>query len=114
MKEAWSCKINFDVENVAIGEDYIAIGSGSYIYCIDVNTRNIAWKKKMIVTFYRDPFSDVAITAVDARGSMIAVGTNFMDGKVYLFTKTGNCSGSTNSQRSRVWDGDQKTSQLLA
>jgi outer membrane protein assembly factor BamB len=89
MKDAWSCRIDFEVENVAIGEDYIVIGSGSYVYCIDVNTKNIAWKRKMIVTFYRDPFSDVAVTAVDARGSMIAVGTNFMDGKVYLFTKTG-------------------------
>ncbi len=46
------------------------------------------WKKKFFTTFYRDPYTDVKISAIDA-GNYIAVGTNFMDGKLYLFTKSG-------------------------
>ncbi len=46
------------------------------------------WKKRFFTTFYRDPYTDVKISAIDAR-NYIAVGTNFMDGKLYLFTESG-------------------------
>jgi len=88
-KEYWSFRIEDteDKVNVSFGEDYLIVSLGSGLYCFDI--RGIVWKRIMTTTFYRDPFSDVSITALNAKDSMIAAGTNFMDGKIYLFTKTG-------------------------
>ncbi|AEA47193.1 outer membrane protein assembly factor BamB family protein [Archaeoglobus veneficus] len=89
MKSLWSYRPDCEIENVSFDEDYLVFSSGSSLYCLDADARKIIWKKRMTTTFYRDPFSDVSITALDAKGPMIAAGTNFMDGKIYLFTKTG-------------------------
>ncbi|NOZ77439.1 MAG: PQQ-binding-like beta-propeller repeat protein [Euryarchaeota archaeon] len=87
MKELWRYKLDCSIENVSFGEDYLVVGSGSELYCLD--TQGILWKRRMKTTFYRDPYSDVSITALNAKGSVIAAGTNFMDGKIYLLTKAG-------------------------
>jgi len=71
----------------AFGDGYAVIASGNTLYCIDAD--GIRWKKKFVTTFYRDPYTDVKISALDARGDIIAVGTNFMDGKLYLIESGG-------------------------
>ena len=43
----------------------------------------------MYATFYRDPYCDVSISALDAAERYVAAGTNFMDGKLYLFSENG-------------------------
>ncbi len=89
MKEYWAFRIGKEAGevNASFDEDYLVVSSGSELYCLDVN--GLLWKRRMTTTFYRDPFSDVRITALDTENSIIAAGTNFMDGKMYLLTKTG-------------------------
>ncbi len=71
----------------AFGDGYAVIASGNSLYCIDAD--GMRWKKKFVTTFYRDPYTDVKISALDAKGDTIAVGTNFMDGKLYLMESSG-------------------------
>ncbi len=52
------------------------------------------WTKKLVSTYYRGPFNDVNALTVDTNGRYVAVGTDFADGKVYLFDMKGK----------RVWE----------
>ncbi len=47
------------------------------------------WKEKISATYYRDPYTDVNILSVDVNRKYIAVGTDFMDGKVHVFSRDG-------------------------
>lgn len=78
---------NREIKNVTFSGDSVLLNLGNELICSDL--KRILWKRKMYVTFYRDPYDDVNITALDANQNYVAVGTNFMDGKVYLFTKEG-------------------------
>jgi len=74
-------------ELVAFGDGYFVVTSENQLYCIDAE--GVRWKKKFVTTFYRDPYTDVKISAIDAAGGIIAAGTNFMDGKLYLMDEDG-------------------------
>ncbi len=74
-------------ELVTFTDSSAIVASGNVVYCID--STGLKWKKKFITTFYRDPYSDVKITALDATEKHVAVGTNFMDGKLYLLSISG-------------------------
>ncbi len=71
----------------AFGDNFLVLGLDNTLICL--NSKGVMWSKEMQVTFYRDPYGDVAITALDADRFHVAAGTNFMDGKAYLFTKDG-------------------------
>ena len=75
------------VSHLSFVDDGIVVSSGNKILRFDYT--GLKWDKKMRVTFYRDPYGDVEITALDTSPPHIAVGTNFMDGKLYLFTIEG-------------------------
>lgn len=79
-------KINPDL--IAFTEELAFVASGNTLYCIGCD--GLRWKKCFITTFYKDPYSDVKITALDAKKGYVAAGTNFMDGKLYLMTSEGN------------------------
>lgn len=88
MKEMWKFKLEKrKIDNITFGGNHIALSSGNELICF--NSKGIAWSQKMHVTFYKDPYSDVSITTLDADQSHVVAGTNFMDGKVYLFTING-------------------------
>lgn len=53
------------------------------------NSKELLWSKKLISTYYRGPFEDVNVTSVDVGYGFVAVGTDFADGKVYLFDLSG-------------------------
>ena len=74
-------------ELVTFTESSAIVASGNAVYCID--TTGLKWKKKFITTFYRDPYTDVRVSALDATEKHVAVGTNFMDGKLYLLSING-------------------------
>ncbi len=73
-------------EKIAVS-NFIAVSSKNTLFCFDRN--GLRWKWRAMVTFYRDPYGDVKITAIDANSGFIAAGTNFMDGKLYLFSFSG-------------------------
>ncbi len=52
-------------------------------------SKDCVWKNKFSTTFYRDPYTDVKISAINTNEKYVAVGTNFMDGKLYIFTDKG-------------------------
>ena len=85
MRRLW--EFNVVASHIAFTREYIAVASKSRLLCF--TREGLLWKKRMTATFYRDPYGDVSITALDAEYPYIAVGTNFMDGKVYLFTVGG-------------------------
>jgi len=58
-----------------------------WIYLFDRN--GLVWSKRLIGTYYRGPFNDVSVTSVDVYKGYVAVGTDFVDGKVYLFDLDG-------------------------
>ena len=87
MEELWSCDFKGKVDTAAIGDDYIVLGSGNRVFLMDEG--GLVWEKRFSATFYRDPFSDVKVSCVDAEDQRLAVGTNFIDGKIYLFRKDG-------------------------
>ncbi len=74
-------------EVYALANSFAVLAEGNTVYCIDAH--GIRWKKKFITTFYRDPYTDVKVSALDANEEFVAVGTNFMDGKLYLFDSSG-------------------------
>ncbi|WP_202319888.1 PQQ-binding-like beta-propeller repeat protein [Archaeoglobus neptunius] len=76
-----------EISGITIAEDHILVSSGNRLLCFDLD--GLSWRHDMHTTFYRDPYGDVAITALDAGQSLAAVGTNFMDGKLYLYTIDG-------------------------
>ncbi len=86
MRELWSYTFDKKIDSATVGEDYFVVSSGSWLY---VFMQNESWNKKMNTTFYRDPYSDVKISCMKANGKYIACGTNFMDGKLYVFKKDG-------------------------
>lgn len=75
------------ISNIAIVEGHILVSSGNRLLCFDPD--GFLWRRDMHTTFYRDPYGDVAITALDAGQSLVAAGTNFMDGKLYLYKING-------------------------
>ncbi len=88
LEKMWEFKLEKQkIDNVALGGNHVVLSSGNELICF--NSEGIAWTQKMQVTFYRDPYGDVVITALDANQSYVVAGTNFMDGKIYLFTING-------------------------
>jgi outer membrane protein assembly factor BamB len=47
------------------------------------------WSRKLSATYYRDPYTDVNVLSVDVNQGYVVAGTDFMDGKVYLFSLDG-------------------------
>ncbi len=86
MRRLWKSNVS-NISGVEFVEDRVIVAAGSRLLCF--NREGLLWEHSMCTTFYRDPYGDVAITAVDADHPHIAVGTNFMDGKLYLFTVDG-------------------------
>ncbi len=86
MRELWRYRTG-KISNLAFDGERLAVSSGNRIFCFDL--RGLAWAHRFRATFYRDPYSDVRVTAVAVDRNYIAAGTNFMDGKLYLFTVEG-------------------------
>lgn len=86
MHRLWKFNVS-TVSDVVFAREYVVLSSGNKLLCFDRS--GLLWSYTMNATFYRDPYGDVAITALDAEYPYIAAGTNFMDGKLYLFTIDG-------------------------
>ena len=83
---AYDCKSK--IRCISINDDKILVGClNGWVHLFD-NLKHI-WTKKLTSTYYRDPYTDVNITSLDIYGKNVAVGTDFMDGKVYLFSEDG-------------------------
>ncbi len=84
----WSHVCEDEVKVADICDELLAVGcKDGWLYLFDED--GVLWTEKLSVTFYRDPYTDVQITALDVNEKYLAVGTNFMDGKLYLFSKEG-------------------------
>ncbi len=86
MEILWEHPFSKDVECAAVGNGYAVVASGNTLYWLSDSK---TWKKKFRTTFYRDPYSDVKVTCVAADHRLVAAGTNFMDGKLYLIDSEG-------------------------
>ena len=83
-------KIAFKLKDpikIVFSKNIVALSIGNKLFCY--NKEGILWNQKLHATFYKDPYGDVTITALDANENFVAVGTNFMDGKVHLYTTNG-------------------------
>ncbi len=84
----WSYKFGNPILCSSFDGHTIAFGCESgWIFLFDRD--GLLWSKKLIGTYYRGPFNDVNVTAVDVCDGYVAVGTDFVDGKVYLFDLNG-------------------------
>ncbi len=83
---SFECKGRINV--VEAKGDYIGVGcSDGWIYLFEGS--KLLWEKKLISTYYRDPYTDVNVISIDIGKDFLAVGTDFMDGKAYLFSLNG-------------------------
>jgi len=70
-------------------KELVAVGcENGWFYLIDPADGKIVWNIKLSATYYRGPFTDVNIISVDLN-DLIAIGTDFADGKVYVFDLEG-------------------------
>jgi len=69
--------------------DLIAVGCEGWLYLLDSGGSEI-WRRRMLSTYYRGPYEDVKVISVDV-GDVIIAGTDFTDGKVYVFNTEGEC-----------------------
>ncbi len=84
----WSFKCGGKVREVKVWNDLIAVGcEDGWFYLFDGN--GLIWGKKLTATYYRGPFNDVNVLSIDLK-DLLAVGTDFADGKVYVFDLDGN------------------------
>ncbi len=84
----WSYRFDNPILCSSCDGNFIAFGCESgWIFLFD--SSGLRWSKKLIGTYYRGPFNDVNVTAVDVCDGYVAVGTDFVDGKVYVFDLNG-------------------------
>ncbi|WP_457549557.1 hypothetical protein [Archaeoglobus sp.] len=84
----WSHKFDNRVISVSCCNDKVAFGcENGWIYVFDED--GLLWSKKLVSTYYRGPFTDVNVTSLDINDRYLVVGTDFADGKVYLFDLNG-------------------------
>ncbi len=84
----WSYKFDSKVISVSCCNDKVAFGcENGWVYVFDKD--GLLWSKKLVSTYYRGPFTDVNVTALDINDRYIVIGTDFADGKVYLFDLNG-------------------------
>lgn len=84
----WSYNCRGKIIGVKVEGSEILVGcSNGWIYLFD--DLDTVWVKKLTSTYYRDPYTDVNVSCLDMYGRYVAVGTDFMDGKIYLFSKDG-------------------------
>jgi len=82
----YSCKNR--IKSFAVRDGYIAVGCvDGWIYLF--NRRGLLWDKKLYYTYYRGPYTDVNITSIDVDKRYLIFGTDFADGKAYLYTVDG-------------------------
>ncbi len=83
-----SFNCNGGINVVKAKGNYIGIGcSDGWIYLFKGD--KLLWEKKLSTTYYRDPYTDVNILSLDIGKDILAVGTDFMDGKIYLYSLSG-------------------------
>ena len=83
----WQYEIEDRILATAISNETIAIGcENGWIHVFDKKSR--IWAKKLASTYYRGPFTDVNVISIDVN-EHVAAGTDFADGKLYLFSKNG-------------------------
>ncbi len=75
------------VVDVALSDLVVFGCENGWIHVYDGSKR--LWSKKLSSTYYRGPFTDVNVLSVDVGLGFVAVGTDFADGKVYLFDTEG-------------------------
>jgi hypothetical protein len=84
----WLYEFRDRITAISCYEDKVAIGcENGWIYLFDDS--GLLWSKKLVSTYYRGPFTDVNVTSLNINDRYLVVGTDFADGKVYLFNLKG-------------------------
>ncbi len=84
----WKYRLNDKILDIAIGKELIVFGcENGWIHVFD--RKSHLWNKKLTSTYYRGPFTDVNVLSVDTNDKLVTVGTDFADGKVYVFSNDG-------------------------
>lgn len=84
---SYSCKS--PVTCFAHKGDYVVVGCrDGWFSLLNIND-GVLWSKKVTATYYRGPYTDVNVLSVDLDGRYVAVGTDFADGKLYLYSTDG-------------------------
>ena len=84
----WSYEFRDRITTLSCYKDKVAVGcENGWIHLFDDS--GLLWSKKLVSTYYRGPFTDVNVTSLSINDRYLVVGTDFADGKVYLFNLEG-------------------------